>query len=160
MTQLDNIAKEWRAARDVIQQALAEWDVQQSQARAEAIIARLAAHKPPILLEMEEADKSRDLDTGVWFQAGCSGLWYQNHMAAGSIVEVCVDGVRFVPACLDAQDEEDEPDQDQDYTGPVCVKCQKPASINDSYPLVYGGFMHGSCAAAQEHEWDREREER
>jgi hypothetical protein len=47
-----------------------------------------------------------DLDSGVWFRAGCSGLWYKNPAAAGSIVEVRVDGVRFVPVCLEAQDDE------------------------------------------------------
>ena len=54
-----------------------------------------------------------NLDTGVWFQAGVSGLWYQTHGAAGSIVEVRVDGVRFVPACLDAQDDETEEATDE-----------------------------------------------
>jgi hypothetical protein len=167
MTQLDRIAKEWEAAVSVIRSALHEWGVPQSQARAEAIIARLAAHNPPILLEMEEPDKARDLDTGVWFQAGCSGLWYQNHMAAGSITEVRVDGVRFVPACIDAQDEEDdplkdEPDQDQDYTGPVCSHCRQPVNAHNG--TITSGlrqtWLHDSCAAAAEHEWDRKREER
>ena len=54
-----------------------------------------------------------NLDTGVWFQAGVSGLWYQTHGAAGSIVEVRVDGVRFVPACLDARDDETEEATDE-----------------------------------------------
>ena len=56
MNQLDRIAKEWLAARDVIANALRDWGVPQADARAEAIIARLAAHKPPILLDMEEPD--------------------------------------------------------------------------------------------------------
>ena len=57
MNQLDRIAKEWLAARQVIATALGEWyggSPERLQAKADAIIARLAAHDPPILLEMSE----------------------------------------------------------------------------------------------------------
>jgi len=61
MNQLDIIAKEWIAARQVIATALGEWyggSPDRLNQRAEAIIARLAAHKPPILLDMEiESEK-------------------------------------------------------------------------------------------------------
>lgn len=33
-------------------------------------------------------------DTGTWFQAACSGMWYRNPLAAGSIRAVRHDGVR------------------------------------------------------------------
>jgi hypothetical protein len=57
VNQLDRIAKEWLAAREVIAAALGQWyggSPERLSARAEAIIARLAAHDPPILLEMED----------------------------------------------------------------------------------------------------------
>jgi hypothetical protein len=56
--QLNRIAAEWLAARRVIYGALVEWgaSANEAEARAEAIIARLAAHDPPILLEMQEAE--------------------------------------------------------------------------------------------------------
>jgi hypothetical protein len=56
MNQLDRIAKEWLAARFVISLALSEWGIPQADARAEAIIARLASHDPPILLEMQDKE--------------------------------------------------------------------------------------------------------
>lgn len=36
----------------------------------------------------------RIIDTGVWFQS-CSGLWYDDRGAAGSIVRILVDGQVF-----------------------------------------------------------------
>jgi hypothetical protein len=54
MNQLDRIHREWLAARAVIAEALREWGVWDSENRAEAIIARLTAHNPPILLEMQD----------------------------------------------------------------------------------------------------------
>jgi hypothetical protein len=114
MTQLDRIAKEWRAAREVIASALGEWyggSPDRLQQRAAAIIARLAAHNPPILLEMEEAD---------------------------------------------------EPDQDEDYTGPVCSHCRKPVNAHNG--IITSGlrqtWLCDSCAAAAEMKRDGEREER
>jgi len=53
--QLNRIAAEWLAARDVIAGCLVDITAN-PQHRAEAIIARLAAHDPPILLEMQEAE--------------------------------------------------------------------------------------------------------
>ena len=60
MNQLDHIAREWLAARNIISDALQEWGTVSPVAtvRAEAIIARLASHKPPILLEMEKDDNA------------------------------------------------------------------------------------------------------
>ena len=37
-----------------------------------------------------------DIDKGVWFKSAASGLWYENHGAAGSICMVKVDGRTFV----------------------------------------------------------------
>ena len=54
----------------------------------------------------EQITVTETLDTGVWFRSGCSGLWYADAQAAGSVVEVRINGVRFVPACLEPQDEE------------------------------------------------------
>lgn len=34
-------------------------------------------------------------DIGAWFKSAVSGLWYQNHEAAGDIAAVKVNGVRF-----------------------------------------------------------------
>jgi len=58
MNRLDRIAKEYLAAREVIANALQEFGTFSpvARVRAEAILARLAAHDPPILLEMEEAE--------------------------------------------------------------------------------------------------------
>lgn len=33
--------------------------------------------------------------SGVWFQSAVSGLWYQNHLAAGDVSNVNIDGVLF-----------------------------------------------------------------
>ena len=61
MNQLDRIAKEYLAAVGVVSAALKEFyrrDLfrpgMDADTMAEAILARLAAHKPPILLEMED----------------------------------------------------------------------------------------------------------
>jgi hypothetical protein len=51
-------------------------------------------------------DDSSDLDNGIWFQAGCSGLWYRTPGAAGSVSEVRINGTRFHPAACEAQDDE------------------------------------------------------
>lgn len=58
MNRLDRIAKEWIAARDTIADFLFEsgMDRERAEILAEAIIARLAAHNPPILLSMEATD--------------------------------------------------------------------------------------------------------
>ena len=32
---------------------------------------------------------------GVWFQSSVSGLWYQNHEAAGDISSISIEGVLF-----------------------------------------------------------------
>ena len=51
---MESIAKEWLAARKVIADAAVEAQIPiESNRFAEAVIARLANHKPPILLEME-----------------------------------------------------------------------------------------------------------
>jgi hypothetical protein len=60
MNQLDRIAKEYLAARRIIATALGEWyggSPERLNAKAEAIIARLAAHDPPILLDMQDEEK-------------------------------------------------------------------------------------------------------
>lgn len=59
---LDRIAKEWLAARQITADALREWGTTPAAAdvRAEAILARLAAHDPPILLEMQEAEPEKN----------------------------------------------------------------------------------------------------
>ena len=62
--QLKRIATEWLAARDVISNALCEWGMAQAgeaERTAEAIIARLAAHDPPILLEMQDNGPARSI---------------------------------------------------------------------------------------------------
>lgn len=53
---LATIAREWKAARTVISRAAAEAGVQQPDGFAEAVIARLASHNPPILLEMDSSE--------------------------------------------------------------------------------------------------------
>jgi len=51
---MDAIAKEWLAARKVIQEAALEAGISMDANRfAEAVIARLANYKPPILLEID-----------------------------------------------------------------------------------------------------------
>ena len=55
--QLQRVAEEWVTARDVIAEVLIQYaHVTEARGRrlAEAIIARLAANKPPILLEIEK----------------------------------------------------------------------------------------------------------
>ena len=62
VNQLDRIATEYREAIGVIYTALVEWGVSANQAetRAAAIIARLASHDPPILLEMQPKEHAMD----------------------------------------------------------------------------------------------------
>jgi Zn finger protein HypA/HybF involved in hydrogenase expression len=69
MSQLDRITKESLAAREIIATAIGEWyggSPKRLQARAEAIIARLSNHKPPILLEIED-------EKGDWKCEKCGG---------------------------------------------------------------------------------------
>ncbi len=40
-------------------------------------------------------EKDPNLNEGVWFQSATSGGWYQNHKAAGGIVQVKIDGESF-----------------------------------------------------------------
>ncbi len=51
-----------------------------------------------------------DLDLGVWFRAACSGLWYRNPMAAGSIGAIRIDGrmLMVVGGCVELRDARDE----------------------------------------------------
>jgi len=53
MNGLQQAADEWVAARDVIIQVLREHEVESETTIAVQIIARLATHEPPILLNME-----------------------------------------------------------------------------------------------------------
>lgn len=51
------------------------------------------------------------------------------------------------------------------YDGPRCRKCQEPVKARNGMVLEYltctpRGWLCDSCAAAQEHEWDRSREDR
>jgi hypothetical protein len=63
MSNQDAIAREHRMARDVIANALTDWfpgsvgGMDGAYQYAEAILARLASHKPPLLVEVyEEGD--------------------------------------------------------------------------------------------------------
>ena len=65
MNQLERIANEWLAAKKIIADALRDFYRRQlfrtgfdSDTMAEAIIARLASHDPPILLQMETPDEA------------------------------------------------------------------------------------------------------
>jgi hypothetical protein len=141
MTQLDRIAKEWLAARNVIATALGEWyggSPQMTESRATAIIARLASHDPPILLSMDDGEPDQD----------------------GPVCHVC--GERS-PDCIDRDGVPACPQcADQDYTGPVCSHCREP--VNSHNGTITSGlrqtWLCDSCAAAAEREWDRKREER
>ncbi len=53
--EMQAIADEWKAARDVIANYLAPRFVTNANTSAEAILARLASHVPPILLKMERS---------------------------------------------------------------------------------------------------------
>ena len=39
-----------------------------------------------------------DLNSGTWYQSACSGLWYRNHRAAGTVSRIAIDGVRWTVA--------------------------------------------------------------
>lgn len=54
---------------------------------------------------------------------------------------------------------DDEPDQDEDYTGPVCGKCNQPVGPLSGHETSFG-WLCDACAAAQERESDRKMEER
>ena len=47
-----------------------------------------------------------DLDSGTWYRAGCSGLWYRNPMAAGSFDAIKIDGrmLMVVGGCVELVD--------------------------------------------------------
>ncbi len=49
-----------------------------------------------------------EINEGVWFRSACSGLWYQNHHAAGSIAEIRVDGekLNISPLAADVPEEQ------------------------------------------------------
>lgn len=108
MNQLARIDAEYRAARLVIYRVLVEAGASPNNAEAwaEAILASLAAHNPPILLQMEEVEP------------------------------------------------------DEEYDGPVCSKCRMKPEEGFGYSLCGGQWLCDDCAAAQEREWDRKREER
>lgn len=36
-----------------------------------------------------------NIEKGIWYQSAVSGLWYQNHSAAGDVAIVSIDGVQF-----------------------------------------------------------------
>lgn len=63
MNQTERIVSEWSAARSVIAGVLRRHS--NAEAEAEAIIAALAAHYPPILLSMEHSDADTDEPTKV-----------------------------------------------------------------------------------------------
>lgn len=92
-----------------------------------------------ILSAVGEEVKS-DFNSGIWFQAACSGLWYQNHLAAGSVSNVRVDGVLYrgpEPSCW----QDDEPEEEQEIE---CVRCNDSGRVvaNDGYHEYIGnGYM-------------------
>ncbi len=57
---------------------------------------------------MPGVDEPQAFNTGVWFQAGCSGLWYTNHKAAGSISQVRIDGENYYSDKKDINEDESE----------------------------------------------------
>ena len=81
MNQLDCIATEWIAARETISTALRRFGLNDCGRKAEAILARLAAHDPPILLEMERPGddelETAAVEFGHWDEvlAGPETLW-------------------------------------------------------------------------------------
>ena len=62
---IDQVAREWLVARNVIADFLEEllsnpaWPRDVHEGNAVAIIARLASHKPPILLTFEDEDDGK-----------------------------------------------------------------------------------------------------
>ena len=42
-------------------------------------------------------NRPQKIDSGVWFKSAASGLWYQNHQAAGTVLIIRVDGKEFLP---------------------------------------------------------------
>jgi len=50
---------------------------------------------------------SNDINSGTWYQSACSGLWYRNHRAAGTVSIIAIDGVRW-PVGGEAADDHDE----------------------------------------------------
>ena len=57
---MDKVAREWLAARNIIAAALSEWyppiSTYKSEMDAAAILARLAHHKPPLLICQDKED--------------------------------------------------------------------------------------------------------
>ncbi len=70
---MDAIAKEWLMARKIISDALYELGVNQPISTAEAVIARLGSHSPPILLQVTppEIETLTDWLEGE-FRAACA----------------------------------------------------------------------------------------
>ena len=63
MNQLDMIAREYLEAQRVIETALREWGMSCPKSRAQDIIARLAEHRPPILLDMQDEPQPGEPDS-------------------------------------------------------------------------------------------------
>jgi hypothetical protein len=95
MNQLDRIATEWLAARDVIAAALLEWGTTKaaSVVRAEAIIARLAAHDPPILLEMDRPCAAGDKFDLRALADGAAAAWDDAPKSHQPILRDCSDAL-------------------------------------------------------------------
>lgn len=49
---------------------------------------------------------SNDINSGTWYQSACSGLWYRNHRAAGTVSLIAIDGVRWTVAGEAADDQD------------------------------------------------------
>lgn len=74
----------------------------------------------------------RTPDSGVWFQSAVSGLWYQNHRAAGDLRSVKVNGVRFIPVVTGT------------YQCDACGKIVPADEVKSALPTagVEGTFCH------------------
>lgn len=71
-------------------------EIQSDDGVANAAIAEAAERLDELSGEaLDIGSPLNDLKTGILFRSECSGLYYRNHKAAGSISEVVVDGKRF-----------------------------------------------------------------
>jgi hypothetical protein len=90
---------EWQAVREHLLRLNMDGVVDWSKPALPVSVTRVGEQeqlreKWPLL--SDEVDAKVDLYKGVWYQSACSGLWYSDHKAAGSVARVRVDGQDFV----------------------------------------------------------------
>lgn len=97
----DNVLRRWLQSRGVFLGS-------ECNVREQASLHIPDTHTRETIMEMVNRP---DINAGVWYASKCSGLWYQNPKAAGTVGRIRIDGVTYPVLDLD-----NEPFKEEDIS--------------------------------------------